>query len=61
MEHWGMFFRVYFSFHPVINLQQTLYDRFRVHDKLKEGQTDEIHETSETSTLSEIDGRWIEK
>jgi hypothetical protein len=61
MGHWVMFFCVYFLFHAASNLQQTLYDRVRVHDKLKERQTGKVRENSETSTLSAIEGRWIEK
>jgi hypothetical protein len=52
---------VYFSFPPVSNLQQTLYDQVRSHDILKEGQMGQVREISETSTLKEIEGSWIEK
>jgi hypothetical protein len=59
--HCGMFFCVYFWFHPVSNLQQTLYFRVRVGDIPIEGQKGRVCETSETSILSDSVGSWIEK
>jgi hypothetical protein len=61
MGQWGMFFCLYFWFYPVTKLPQTLFDRVCVHDKIKEGETGKIRENSKTSTLSAIEGLWIEK